>query len=112
MLDIKKLLAKLIEAHSDTGWKVLWKPSTSGYIEYRKIGNIVFLQGYSLSVTHNVTFYTLPPDLRPIIRHTVPMAFPLGVCGYVNIFENGQMAAIQNGGGTINQLYFATSYPV
>ena len=111
-LDLKELINKLLQTHSDTGWQTVFIRNNSEYLYYRIIGNMVYLNGQGISATHNTTFVTLPSYLRPSIRVTAPASYPLDVCMYVNLYANGNMAVIRNGGGTLSNLYFTMSYPL
>lgn len=111
-LNMKELLLKLIQAHKDTGWQTVFIRNNSQYLYYRIIGNMVYLNGQGISATHNITFVTLPSYLRPSIRVTTAASFPLDVCHYVNLYANGDMAVIRNGGGSVSNLYFTMSYPL
>lgn len=82
-----------------------------GLIRYRKIGKIVFVNGYTLSGDHNVLLYTLPNNYRPSERQTVPASFPLdGERIYINIETNGGVTPIRDGGTPVKELYFSTCF--
>ena len=109
---IEQIISQLDEVSYDTGWVLLPTTSNTGELWYRVVGKTVFLDGISLSVTHNTTFCTLPSAIRPTKRQTTSASFPLDKPTYVNLYENGNMAWIQLGGGTTTQLYFTMSYPI
>ena len=105
---IEQILAKL----DDTGWKTLSTSSSVGTLRYRVHAGVVFLCGEGLTVPHNITFVTLPSEIRPTVRWTAAASFPLDANIYVNLFSNGQMAAIRNGGGSMSNLFFTMCYPI
>lgn len=96
----------------DTGWQILSTFASSGTLRYRVVNRIAYVVGEALKVTHNTTFVTLPAAIRPTIRITCSASFPIDKGVYVNLYSNGEMAGIQNGGGTISDLYFTMVYPL
>lgn len=96
----------------DTGWVTLTLSSGSGTLQYRCVGKIVYIVGTGLNVTHNTNFVTLPAAIRPAIRITCSASFPVDKNIYINLYDSGNMAAIQNGGGSISNLFFTMSYPI
>ena len=110
MLGIKKLIVKILGQLTDTGWQKL--STSTGVVYYRVMNRNVYIVGSGLNVQHNTTFLTLPASIRPSIRITTAASFPLDRCIYVNLFENGNMAAIIHNGGAINNLFFTMSYPI
>ena len=110
-LTLKEWINKANAEFSDSGWKVLYSVSDRN-IYYRKIGRIVFVEGYNLSVTHNTIIAYLPVGYRPSQRTLVPHSFPLNISAYVNITADGGINPIINGGGTNSQFYFHAVFPV
>lgn len=109
--DLKSILDQVLSIE-DTGWQTLNLSSGSGTLQYRVINKIVYIIGTGLNVTHNTTFTTLPAAIRPTIRITCSASYPLDKNIYVNLYANGQMAGIQNGGGAISNMFFNMSYPI
>ena len=109
--DLTAILNKVLPNY-DTGWQTLTTTSSSGTLQYRVVGKIVYIVGTGLNVTHNTNFITLPAAIRPSIRITCPASFPLDKNIYINLYASGNMAGIQNGGGSIVNLYFNMSYPI
>lgn len=96
----------------DTGWETLSTSASSGTLRYRVVNRIAYVVGEALNVTHNTTFVTLPAAIRPTIRITCSASFPIDNGVYVNLYSNGEMSGIQNGGGAISNLYFTMVYPL
>lgn len=109
-LDLKEWISKMLGMVGDTGWQPLTHTG-GGTLQYRIVNHNVYIIGASLTVTHNASFCTLPTNIIPSIRITASASFPLDKNVYVNN-DNGNLAGVQNGGGTITQLYFNMSYPI
>lgn len=102
----------------NTGWthdNPIASNFTKGEVEYRKIGEIVFLAVYAAgtSKTGLMNLYSMPVGYRPARRWTVPASYPnLSGDSYINIDTDGNVQFINQSGGEVSDLYFTVSYPV
>ena len=114
MLDMKKLLGKMItrlyDYTYDSGWKTLSTTSSAGAIYYRKVGKAVEIEGQALTATHSTSLGTLPAGYRPSQRVTIRNTFPIALDAYVNIPEAGTITPYMVGQTSSVNLYFHGMY--
>lgn len=112
MLSMKKILAKLLAALQDSGWKSI-SVSTGGTIFYRKKHGVVYIDAYNITLTVSevlTTIATLPEGYRPSGRHTAKTTYPTDLVAYMNFTTDGKIQVVRYQAQTVSDLYFSASF--
>lgn len=94
---ILKALVDFVNAHDDTGWKVIWNSKETGtFVKVRRIGKACYMQWYfkACSGTRWVLPADVPTDMRPQASFTAAGAHSFGASNNtstVYIFYYGQV---------------------
>lgn len=110
MLDVKKLLTKILGVVQTSAWT--HKTIRNGDLYFKKHHGVVYLEitGMTLPNQSVTDIYTLPTGYRPEIRDCSAVVFPLGTKAYLNITELGVVQGVNGTGAQLQNFYAHTSF--